>query len=200
MWFSPAYLIFKTRSITAIILRRARSRAPYPPTRLNSARTSYQVIDMVDVGEKTPELTLFDMNLKQRSLKEFRGKKLILAFFPGAFTSVCKKEMCTLRDDLVKLEKLDAQVVGVSVNDPFSLRGFHEDNALNFPLLSDYTREAIKIYGVELPNFAGLEGYTVAKRSVFVIDREGVLRWKWVSDNPGKEPDYAEIRIQLEKF
>ena len=155
---------------------------------------------MVDVGEKTPELTLFDLNLKQRSLKEFRGKKLILAFFPGAFTSACKKEMCTLRDDLAKLEKLDAQVVGVSVNDPFSLRGFYEDNALNFPLLSDYTREAIKTYGVEMSNFAGLNGYTVAKRSVFVIDKEGVLRWKWVSDNPGTEPDYTEIRRQLEKL
>jgi len=155
---------------------------------------------MVNVGEKTPELTLFDMNLKQRSLKEFRGKKLILAFFPGAFTGVCKKEMCTLRDDLAKLEKLDAQVVGVSVNDPFSLRGFHEDNALNFPLLSDYTREAIRIYGVELTNFAGLKGYTVAKRSIFVIDREGILRWKWVSDDPGTEPDYAEIRRQLGEF
>jgi len=155
---------------------------------------------MVDVGEKTPELTLFDMNLKQRSLKEFRGKKMILAFFPGAFTGVCKKEMCTLRDDLAKLEKLDAQVVGVSVNDPFSLRGFHEDNALNFPLLSDYTREAIRIYGVELTNFAGLKGYTVAKRSIFVIDREGILRWKWVSNDPGTELDYAEIRRQLGKF
>jgi len=158
------------------------------------------VIDMVDVGEKTPELTLFDLNLKQRSLKEFRGKKLILAFFPGAFTSTCKKEMCALRDDFAKLEKLDAQVVGVSVNDPFSLRGFHEDNALNFPLLSDYTRVAIKTYGVELPNFAGLEGYTVAKRSIFVVDKEGILRWKWVSDNPGTEPDYAEIRRQLGMF
>ena len=155
---------------------------------------------MVDVGEKTSELTLFDMNLKQRSLKEFRGKKLILAFFPGAFTGVCKREMCTLRDDLAKLEKLEAQVVGVSVNDPFSLRGFHEDNALNFPLLSDYTREAIRIYGVELTNFAGLKGYTVAKRSIFVIDREGILRWKWVSDDPGTEPDYAEIRRQLGEF
>jgi len=155
---------------------------------------------MVEVGDKTPEVALFDLNLKQRSLKEYRGKKLVLAFFPGAFTSTCKKEMCILRDDLAKLEKLDAQVVGISVNDPFSLRGFYEDNALNFPLLSDYAREAVKAYGVELPNFAGLNGYTVAKRSVFVIDREGVLRWKWVSDNPGVEPDYAEIQRQLEKF
>lgn len=155
---------------------------------------------MVEVGDKTPEVTLFDLTLKQKSLKEYRGKKLVLAFFPGAFTSTCKKEMCILRDDLAKLEKLDAQVVGISVNDPFSLRGFHEDNALNFPLLSDYAREAVKAYGVELPNFAGLNGYTVAKRSVFVIDREGVLRWKWVSDNPGVEPDYAEIQRQLEKF
>ena len=155
------------------------------------------VNNMVDVGEKVSDLILFDLNFKLRNLKEFRGKKLVLAFFPGAFTGTCKKEMCALRDDMANLEKLDAQVVGISVNDPFSLKGFHEDNALNFPLLSDYTREAIKIYGVELHNFAGLNGYTVAKRSIFVIDKEGILRWKWVSENPGIEPDYAEIQRQL---
>ena len=132
---------------------------------------------MVEIGKEIPELTLLDMGLKQRSLKEFRGKKLVLAFFPGAFTSACKKEMCTLRDDIAKLERLDAQVVGVSVNDPFTLKGFHEDNALNFPLLSDYARDAVKVFGVELRDFAGMKGYTAAKRSVFIIDGDGVLRW-----------------------
>jgi peroxiredoxin len=155
---------------------------------------------MVEVGAKVPEFTLFDYELKKRSLKEFRGKKLVLAFFPGAYTGVCDKEMCTLRDALVKLGKLDSQVIAVSVNDPFALKGFHEDNALNFPLLSDYTRETVKAYGVESLDFAGLKGYTVAKRSVFILDADGVLKWKWVSNDPGVEPDYAEIERQLKKF
>ena len=113
---------------------------------------------MVEVGTKVPEFTLFDYELKKRSLKEFRGKKLVLAFFPGAYTGVCDKEMCTLRDALAKLGKLDAQVIAVSVNDPFALKGFHEDNALNFPLLSDYTRETVKAYGVELTRLRGAQG------------------------------------------
>jgi len=158
------------------------------------------VTAMVEIGKEIPELTLLDMGLKQRSLKEFRGKKLVLAFFPGAFTSACKKEMCTLRDDIAKLERLDAQVVGVSVNDPFTLKGFHEDNALNFPLLSDYARDAVKVFGVELRDFAGMKGYTAAKRSVFIVDGDGVLRWMWVSENPGVEPDYAEIERQLKRL
>jgi peroxiredoxin len=155
---------------------------------------------MIEIGKKIPELTLFGMNLQQRNLKEFRGKNLVLAFFPGAFTSVCKKEMCVLRDDITKLEMLNAQVVGISVNDPFTLKGFHEDNVLNFPLLSDYAREAVKVFDVELKNFAGMKGYTVAKRSIFIIDGEGILRWMWVSENPGLEPDYVEIEKQLKKL
>jgi peroxiredoxin len=158
------------------------------------------MIIMVDIGARTPEITLFDYKLKKRSLNEFRGKKLVLAFFPGAYTGVCTKEMCSLRDSLAKLEKLDAQVVAISVNDPFSLKGFHEDNALNFPLLSDYTREAVKAYGVELHDFAGLKGYTVAQRSIFIIDADGLLKWKWISTDPGIEPDYTEIERQLKKF
>jgi peroxiredoxin len=155
---------------------------------------------MVEIGKKAPEFTLFDLNFKQRSLKEFRGKKVVLAFFPGAYTGVCDKEMCTLRDNIAKLESLDAQVVGVSVNDPFTLKAFHGDNALNFPLLSDYSRGTLKLYDVELHDFAGLKGYTVAKRSIFLIDRDGVIKWKWVSEDPGVEPDYQEIKTQLSKF
>jgi peroxiredoxin len=155
---------------------------------------------MVEIGEKLPDFTLVDMDFKKHSLKEWRGQKLVLAFFPGAFTGVCKKEMCTLRDDLAKLEKLNAQVVGISVNDPFSLKGFHEDNSLNFPLLSDYTRETVKAYGVELKDFAGLKGYNVAQRSIFISDGNGVLRWKWVSNDPGVEPKYTDIEQQLSAF
>lgn len=124
--------------------------------------------------------------------------KVVLAFYPGAFTSVCTKEMCTFRDSLAKLNALKAQVVGISVNDPFSNKGFTDANGFNFPLLSDYKREVVKSYGVKLKDFAGLEGYTAAKRSVFILDREGIVRYAWVSENPGIEPDYEEIEQILE--
>ena len=89
------------------------------------------------LGSVAPDFTLVDMDMKQRALSEFRGRKTVLAFYPGAFTSVCKKEMCAFRDSLSNLETLDAQVVGISVNDPFSNKAFHEMNVLNFPLLCD---------------------------------------------------------------
>ncbi len=152
---------------------------------------------MVDVGEKLPNFTLYDYELKEHSLGEWRGKKLVVAFFPGAFTGTCTKEMCMLRDSLAKLEKLNSQVVAISVNDPFSLKGFREANELNFPLLSDYGRDTIRRYDIEMKDFAGLKGYSVAKRSVFVADADGVVKWKWVSENPGVEPPYAEIEKQL---
>jgi peroxiredoxin len=153
-----------------------------------------------DLGSVAPDFTLVDMNMKRRNLAEFRGRKAVLAFYPGAFTSVCQKEMCAFRDSLSKLEALDAQVVGISVNDPFSNRAFHEMNMLNFPLLCDYTRNVVDAYGVSLPDFAGLIGYTAAQRSVFVLDREGTIVYKWIADNPGIEPDYGEIRAKLSEL
>jgi len=151
-------------------------------------------------GDPAPGFTLVDMDMNPRSLDEFRGRNVVLAFYPGAFTSTCKKEMCTLRDTIAKLEELDAQVLGVSVNDPFSNKAFHEINMLNFPLLCDYNREAVELYGVAMPDFAGLEGYTAAKRSVFILDKEGSVRYTWISENPGVEPDYDEIHGELEKL
>jgi len=116
--------------------------------------------------------------MKPRSLSEFVGGNVVLAFYPGAFTSMCKKEMCTFRDALSNLEALDAQVVGVSVNDPFSNKAFHEMNMLNFPLLCGYNREVVKTYDVFHEDFTGLKGYTAAKRAGFILDREGVIRYR----------------------
>jgi len=152
----------------------------------------------IQVGEKAPDFALPDTDFKRRSLKDFKETKVVLAFYPGAFTSVCTKEMYTFRDSLAKLNTLKAQVVGISVNDPFSNKGFSDANGLNFPLLSDYKREVVKSYGVKLKDFAGLEGYTAAKRSVFILDRDGIVRYAWVSDSPGIEPDYDEIEQILE--
>ena len=154
----------------------------------------------VSVGLEAPEFTLVDMDRNPRNLSDFKGRNVVLAFYPGAFTAVCQREMCTFRDSLSKLEALDAQVIGISVNDPFSNKAFHEMNMINFPLLCDYKREVTEAYGVALPDFAGLKGYTAAKRAVFIIDREGIIRYRWVSENPGIEPNYQEIELQLKEM
>ena len=147
----------------------------------------------VKVGEKAPEFTLVDTALKPRSLKEFLGKTTVLVFYPAAFTGVCTKEMCAFRDNLSQLSSIGAQVVGISADTPFSNKAFAEQNSLTFPVLSDYNREAIKAFGVAFPDLAGLKGLTVAKRSVFVLDKQGVVKYAWVSEDPKKEPDYAEV-------
>jgi len=156
--------------------------------------------EKVKIGDAAPNFSLVDMDRETRSLGDFRGRSVVLAFYPGAFTSACKKEMCTLRDSIASLEELDAQVLGVSVNDPFSNKAFHEMNMLNFPLLCDYNRDVVELYGVAMPDFASLKGYTAAKRSVFIVDREGIVRYMWVSENPGVEPDYEEIERELQKL
>lgn len=151
----------------------------------------------VKVGEKAPDFTLPDADIKLRSLHDFLGQKVVLAFFVGAFTSTCTKEMCAFRDSMARLTDLNAQVIGISVNDPFSNKGFAEKNRLPYPILSDYRREVIKRYGLELPDFAGLEGYVVAKRSIFILDEKGIIRYMWVSENPAIEPNYEEIQKAL---
>jgi glutaredoxin-dependent peroxiredoxin len=151
----------------------------------------------VKVGNKAPDFTLPDTDMKPRSLHEFLGKKVVLAFFVGAFTSTCTKEMCAFRDSMARLTNLNAQVVGISVNDPFSNKGFAEKNFLPYPILSDYKREVIKVWELELQDFAGLEGYVVAKRSIFLIDQQGLVRYVWVSENPAVEPNYEEVQKAL---
>lgn len=154
----------------------------------------------VEVGEKAPSFTLFDEDRNQRSLGGLLEGNLVVAFYPGAFTSVCTQEMCSLRDSLGRFNELDTKVVGISVNDPFTNKAFAEQNQLNFPLLSDYDRKTVREYGIALDDFAGMTGYTAAKRSVFILDKEGTIRYKWVSEDPAVEPDYGEIEIKLSEM
>jgi len=154
----------------------------------------------VAVGSPAPNFDLFD-NARQRvTLEGQRGKTVVLAFFPAAFTAVCEKELCSFRDSLTALNDLNATVFGVSVDAPFANKAFADKNGLNFPLLSDYGREAVRAYGVAHDDFAGLPGYTAAKRSVFVIDPEGVVRYAWVGPNPGVEPNYDEVKAAVAKL
>ncbi|MFH1327677.1 MAG: redoxin domain-containing protein [Candidatus Bathyarchaeota archaeon] len=148
----------------------------------------------IEVGRKAHDFELFDSEMKLRKLSEFLGAKVVIAFFPAAFTPVCEMEMCHFRDSLANLNEMEVQVVGISVNDPFTLKAFAERNNLNFALLSDYNHKVTQLYGIALENLAGLTGYVVAKRSIFILDEEGIVRYKWVSDDPLIEPNYAEIR------
>ena len=151
-----------------------------------------------EVGQKAPDFTLFDSAKQLTKLSDSKGKNVVLAFYPGAFTGVCTTEMCTFRDRFDSFNSMNAQVLGVSVDGIFAQKAFSDANNLNFPLLSDFNRETVEAYGVALPNFAGMEGYTASERAVFVIDKDGVIRFRWVGENPGVEPDYDEVQRQVD--
>lgn len=159
---------------------------------------STSTISVPNIGQEAPSFQLPDVEMKSRSLEEFRGRKLVIAFFPAAESPVCTTEMCALRDSLAALKSLGAQVVGISVDGPFANKIFTENRRLNFPILSDYKREVINKYGIVMANLGPLEGYDAAKRSVFVLDENGIVKYRWVSDNPLVEPNYDEIRSSLE--
>ena len=153
-----------------------------------------------DVGQPAPQFTLVNTDLKTVSLSEFSGRNVVLAFYPAAFTGVCQKEMCTFRDALNDFAGAKTSVLGVSVDSPFANKEFAAKNGLNFPLLSDITRDVIKQYDVVFNDLAGVKGFTVAKRAVFVIDRQGVIRYKWVAPEPKVEPNYAEVTAAVKKL
>jgi glutaredoxin-dependent peroxiredoxin len=148
-------------------------------------------------GSKAPDFTLVDTDMKPRAVKEFSGKNVILVFYPGAFTGVCTKELCTFRDAMTNFNAMNAQVVGVSVDGPFANKAFANANGLTFPLLSDYTASVSKMFGGVHEDFAGMKGYTASKRAVFILDKTGTVKYAWVSDNPGVEPLYDEINKVL---
>ena len=148
----------------------------------------------VDVGQAAPDFSLYDNDRQQRTLSEFKGENVVIAFFPGAFTGVCTTEMCTLRDSLSQFNSMNAQVIGISVDGAMVQKAFSDQNNLGFTVLSDFQRQAVSLYDVSLPNFAGMDGYVAAQRSVFVVDKEGIVKYKWVADSPGNEPNYEEIQ------
>lgn len=151
------------------------------------------------VGQRAPDFELPDQDLKHRKLSEFRDKKTILAFFPAAESSVCTAEMCAFRDSLDELRDYGANIIGVSVDGPFVNKAFANNHHLNFPVLSDYGRKVIKKYGIVMKKLATMPDYNAAKRSVFILDKDGKIRYRWVSDNPLVEPNYAEIKEFLQK-
>ena len=149
----------------------------------------------IRVGQKAPDFELPDENMKNHKLSDYRGKKTILAFFPAAFSGTCQQEFCTFRDSSADLSKVNATVLGVSTDTFFALKAWADQNKLTFPLLSDYNKEVIRQYGVVNPDMIGLKN--IAKRAVFVIDRNGVVRHREVLEDARNEPDYGKVKEAL---
>ena len=154
---------------------------------------------MPEVGEVAPDFALYDYDRKVRRLSEFleKGKKTILAFYPGAFTGVCTKEWCAFRDMWSEFEGLNARIVGVSVDAPFPQKAFAEKHNLTFPLLCDFKREVIQTYGVVWKDLGSVEGYNSANRAIFILDDSGKITFKWVAPDPGTYPDFDLIKKSL---
>src|SRR5215813_15634543 len=145
----------------------------------------------VDVGSQAPDFTLTNQDRQPVKLSEQRGHPVVLAFFPAAFSGVWTKELCTFRDSLGKLNSANAQVYGISVDTFFTLAAFKKDQNLKFPLLSDFNKDVIQAYGAYNPDMIGLKG--IAKRSTFVIDKDGVIRHKEVLEDARNEPNYERV-------
>lgn len=147
---------------------------------------------MVEIGQKAPGFTLYDSDKNQVSLDSFKGRKVVLLFFPLAFTSVCTRELCSVRDSIGLYNNAEAVVLGISVDSVYTLAKYKQEQDLNFPLLSDFNKEVSKKYGALYDNFAfDMKG--VSKRAAFVIDAHGVLQHKEVLENAGNVPDFAAI-------
>ncbi len=152
------------------------------------------------IGQRVPEFSLPDQNKHERKLSEFTQKgKTVLLFFPFAFSGVCDKEMCVFRDDVNRYNALNAQVVGISVDSVFALKVFAQTYNLQFPLLSDFNKKVSRIYGVLHDTWVTLGYKGVSKRAAFVLDTKGILRYKWVTDDPGSEPPYEEVAAAVSK-
>ena len=148
-----------------------------------------------------PEFALPDSDKKVRSLSEFTQKgTVLLAFFPFAFSGTCDKEMCTFRDGFGTLQSSGAQLVGISVDSTYSLKAFSQTYNLQFPLLSDFNKKVIRLYGVLQDPWVGLGYKGVAKRSVFLADGREILRYRWVTDVPSEEPPYPEVMKAAQKL
>lgn len=153
----------------------------------------------IQVGDKAPEFSLFDSDKNKQNLSDYRGKNVLLLFFPLAFTSVCTAELCDMRDNLKKYEQLNVQPLGISVDSLYSLRKFKEEQGLNFPLLSDFNKEVSQLYG-SLYEKWGFEMRGVSKRSAFLIDPEGIVQYAEVLDNASLQPDFQAIQVKLRAF
>lgn len=151
----------------------------------------------ITVGQKAPDFTLFDTDKNKVSLADQKGSNVVILFFPLAFTGVCTAELCNIRDNIAVYNNTNAKVFGISVDSLFSLGKFREEQKLNFPLLSDFNKDASKAFDVLYETFPAFEMQGVSKRSAFVIDKEGVVQYAEICPTPGDLPDFTAIQNTL---
>lgn len=153
----------------------------------------------IKIGDKAPEFALYSSEKQLIRLSDFKGRNVVLLFFPLAFTSTCTKELCATRDEMDVYNDLDTEVLGISVDTLQSLARYKQDNQLNFTLLSDFNKETIRAYNVMYEEF-GHNMRGVGKRAVFVIDREGIVQHMEVLENAGNLPDFTKVQNALRNF
>jgi glutaredoxin-dependent peroxiredoxin len=151
-------------------------------------------------GDKAPSFKLFDTEKKEVSLEDFKGKNLVVHFFPLAFTGTCTKQLCTVRDAISMYKNDKADVVAISIDSLFSLGKFKAEQNLQFDLLSDFNREASAAYGSLYETFPSFGMKGVSKRAAFVVDKEGTIQYAEVLEVPSDLPDFAAINDTLAKL
>ena len=148
------------------------------------------------IGQKAPVFSLHDSDKKLITLSEYEGKIVLLLFFPQAFTRVCTKELCDIRDDIGRYSNASAEVFGISVDSVYTLKKYKEDQQYNFTLLSDFNKEVSGAYGCLYAEWIlGMKG--VSKRAAFIIDKEGILQYAEVLEDAGDMPDFNAINEKL---
>ena len=152
----------------------------------------------ITVSQQAPDFTLFDSDMQPYTLSDFKGKKnVLLLFYPLAFTSVCTKELCDVRDDISRYSNTDAQVFGISVDSVFTLKKFKEEQGYNFPLLSDFNKEISTAYGTIYDFFSTMKMVGVGKRSAFLVDKEGIIQYAEVLESAQDVPNFEAINQKL---
>ena len=154
----------------------------------------------IAIGQAAPDFSLFDSEKNKITLSELKGKNVVLLFFPLAFTGVCTKELCSVRDNIATYNDTNAQVLGISVDSLFVLDKFKQEQNLNFPLLSDFNKQAATAFDVLYETFPAFEMQGVSKRAAFVIDKEGVIKYAEICATPGDLPDFAAIQSTLQNI
>lgn len=150
----------------------------------------------IEIGQTAPDFTLYDSEKKKVILSEQRGKNVLLLFYPLAFTGVCTKELCAIRDDIGRYNNATATVFGISVDSYATLKKFKEEQGYNFTLLSDFNKEASTMYDCIYDSFAGwMKG--VSKRAAFIVDKEGIIQYAEVLESAGDLPNFNAIDNKL---
>ena len=150
----------------------------------------------IQIGQAAPDFTLYDTDKQKVTLSELKGKNVLLLFFPQAFTGVCTAELCSIRDNIAIYNDTNATVLGISVDSVFTLGKFKSEQSYNFPLLSDFNKEVSTAYGAIYDSWI-LDMKGVSKRSAFLIDKTGIVKYAEVLENPGEQPDFNAIQSVL---